>query len=167
MERNPEPRIGFAPFVTGSEKPESDGVFRIIRSPMFPLGSLGEAYVQLQRPLIKRQKDEVSKKDQAFTIEPSGEIKTGKLLHFIKQGYYTVAVFVMPYNMPIDESGQKMNVNLWINGTGSTVTADLRTLHDRDEAYFFEVTDKGAMEEFVLPNNHKILKALRVNVSSN
>jgi len=167
MEQNPEPRIGIAPFPAGVEKPKTVGAFRVITSKTFQLGDLGECYVELQRPLIRKQKDEVSKGDQAFTIYPSGDIKTGRLGSFLRRGYYAVAVCVTPYNTPIDESDQRINVGIWINGTGPIVKADLRTSIDRDEAYFFGVTDNGAIKEFVLPNDQEILREIRINVSSN
>lgn len=164
-----DPRRGMTPFAEGLNKGATPN-FKFIKSKPAAFSDLGEMTVVLSIPQKQELQNQISKlnvsqNDQAITIGPSGQIKKGRLLDFLGKGYYNVEVEIDPQQHPI-KPNQDLNVNIWI-GEGPIIKSPLRGIRGgKVGSDFFKGYENGVLENFVLPNNQKILKALTVNVSS-
>jgi len=162
-----EPREGVAPFAAGIESQGDDGDFVYIVSKAIEIGPLGKASIILQQTSKGKIEEEISKDDQAFTVDLSGKIHRGNLRDFFKQGYYGVSVEIEPYGRPIDEVYKQLRVDIWIDKTEPIVSTGLVNFDDTSWAGFSRLDkQKGIKEQFVLPSNPEILQAIRISVSS-
>lgn len=154
-----EPRRGVAPFAGGLEM--QDDNFIITKPIVF--GDLGKVSIWL----FKAQPGDITQ--PAFTIDLSGKVIRGKVIDFYKQEYYQVGIQIQrSKDLPILD--QLLKANIWLENTEQTVTTDFITTDISEDidvrAYFLEHI-RSVYENFMLPNNPKILQAVRLNITNN
>lgn len=163
-----EPRRGIVPFAGGIKHTKNWGSFETIRFNRFQFGALGKANILLIRPL--RDPHIPADDLQAFTIDLSGKIHRGKLLDYLKDGYYQVNFTIDLNDIPIDEAKQKLYAHFWINNTEPVITLQLQNLAITDfvvshVALYPSIRDVNK-SYFVLPNNPEVWQTIRMNVTN-
>lgn len=177
-----EPREGVAPFDAGIEMQDKN---TIVTKPT-AFRDLGRVRVILHRAQPGDREWEDLEDDegngftsqQGFTIDLSGKITRGKVIDFLKKGYYQVRVDVLHQDygfQPEDAPHQFLKANIWLENTEPIVDSDLigGISKDVDERAYFSkpITPYakghfGVFENLMLPNNPEILQAVRLNIIS-
>jgi hypothetical protein len=140
----------------------------------FSLGDVGKFFMYLTMPHKETLEFETNEDDQAYTIDLAGTVKRGNLRDFLNAGYYEVNLLGKEFpEHEIDNSqqlqDQDLKINLWIDNTKTTIS----TFLINDEGFPLGATffnrvygKKPTVEHFVLPNDSAVLKAIRMNSSS-
>jgi len=157
-----EPRNGIGPFYGNpSQEIIEDGVYQRVTTADIDIGTLGKGLIYLGKPKNEQMETQISQDDQAFTIDLSGEIHTGRLRDFINAGYYMMGMGIIS----ITETRQQLSVNVWINQREPVFSADIHHFGLVSTSRFSRTID-GTRQSFVLPNSPAILQALRLSIST-
>ena len=163
-ETNAEPRMGIAPFADRLTIDMSDNGTIYKRSKSIQLGSLGNASLALEKPTQEYIEKKVRRDEQAVTIDLSGQIHTGNLQDFLKAGYHMLAL-VIENAVYSRQAKEHLMINVWVDRTESNFSAHIVN-HGAMSISIFMRRVKGVKHTFVLPEDPKILQAVRINVNN-
>ncbi|EKD65397.1 MAG: hypothetical protein ACD_50C00098G0002 [uncultured bacterium] len=160
---------GIAPFEKGIPESRETNKYSFIKSSPIPVGSLGEISMELMKPKTEEELFvSTLETEKAFSFLRSGEIFIGYLRDLLNKGYYQTGVVIEhPLEETlIEERGEKLNAHLWNLHGNQVITSPLESV-DKDRAVFFLQNPNNTLIELVLPNDPKVLKDVRINVSNN